>query len=99
MMREKKIGETELNKDIEKLIKETVNRNSLVKINDKLYLKQYQVEVLEYYHIDYKNVSSLSEILLLIEEVLETDNSIEKDTLEEVALSLQEFQYYHNTNK
>lgn len=88
-----------MNKDVEALVSETINRNSLVKINDKLYLKQYQIEVLEYYHIDYKIASSVSEILLLIEEVLETDNSVDTDALEEVALSLQEFQYYHNTNK
>lgn len=88
-----------MNKDINDLINKTINNNSLVKINDKLYLKKYQIEVLEYLHIDYQKCSSVSEILLLIEHILDTEEVEEIDALEEVILSLQEFNYYHNTNK
>lgn len=88
-----------MNKDIEDLIKEAINKNSLIKVNDQLYLKQYQIEVLDFYHIEYKKATTVSEILLLIEEVLENDFSLDTDALDEVALSLQEFNYYHNTNK
>ena len=88
-----------MNKDIENLVNETINNNSLVKINDKLYLKKYQIEVLDYYHIDYKKCSSVSEILFLIDEIIEQDEVEDQDVLEEVAQSLQEFNYYHNTNK
>lgn len=88
-----------MNKDIEDLIKETINKNSLIKVNDQLYLKQYQIEVLDFYHIEYKKATTVSEILLLIEEVLENDFSLDTDALDEVAQSLQEFNYYHNTNK
>ncbi len=88
-----------MNKDIEDLIKETINKNSLIKVNDQLYLKQYQIEVLDFYHIEYKKATTVSEILLLIEEVLENDFSLDMEALDEVAQSLQEFNYYHNTNK
>ena len=82
-----------MKEEIKTFIDEAINKNSLVKINDQLYLKRYQIEVLEYYGIDPKKCSSISEILFLIEEI---EN---EEQLEEVALSLQEFQYYHNTNK
>ena len=83
-----------MKEEIKTFIDEAINKNSLVKINDQLYLKRYQIEVLEYYGIDPKKCSSISEILFLIEDILENE-----EQLEEVALSLQEFQYYHNTNK
>ena len=88
-----------MNKEIEDLVRETIHNNSLVKINDKLYLKQYQIEVLDYYHIEYQKCSSVSEILFLIEDILENEEVEDSELLEEVALSLQEFNYYHNTNK
>ncbi len=88
-----------MNKDMEEIINNTIHNNSLVKVNDNLYLKKYQMEVLDFYHIDYQNCSSISEILFLIDEAMESGEIEEEDTLEEVALSLQEFNYYHNTNK
>lgn len=88
-----------MNKEIEDLVNKTINNNSLVKINDALYLKKYQMEMLTYYHIEYQNCSSVSEILFLIDEALDNEEVEDYDKLEELALSLQEFQYYHNTNK
>lgn len=88
-----------MNKKVEDLVIETIHDNSLVKINDKLYLKQYQIEVLDYYHIEYQKCASISEILFLIEDILENEEVEDRDLLEEVATSLQEFNYYHNTNK
>lgn len=88
-----------MNKEIEDLVNKTINNNSLVRINNQLYLKKYQREVLDYYHIEYQNCSSISEVLLQIEEVLENEEVEDYDVLEEVALSLQEFNYYNNTNK
>ena len=87
-----------MKEEINNYIDDIVNKNSLVKINNNLYLKRYQIDVLDIYHIDYKNCSSVSEILFLIDDVLE-DSDSENDLLEEVAESLQEFNYYHNTNK
>lgn len=87
-----------MNDNLKSFIDETILNNSLIKINDQLYLKKYQIEVLDLYHIPYKNCSSISEILFLIDEVLE-DSDGDSNALEEVADSLQEFNYYHNTNK
>ena len=84
--------------DIESFIQQTIQNNELVKINKKLYLKKYQMDILDMYHIDYKICSSISEILFLIDEILGTDGD-DLELLEEVAQSLQEFQYYHYTNK
>ena len=95
----KKDKRDNMNKEIEDLVRETIHNNSLVKINDKLYLKQYKIEVLDYYNIEYQKCSSVSEILFLIEDILENEEVEDSELLEEVALSLQEFNYYHNTNK
>lgn len=85
-------------KDVDKMIQDIVEDNSLIKVNDQLYLKKYQIEILDLYHIAYQNCSSISEILFLIDEVLESESD-DVDALDEVARDLQEFHYYHNTNK
>lgn len=88
-----------MNKEIKKLIDETIHNHSLVKINDQLYLKKFQIEILDLYHIDYRKCSSVSEILFLIEDAITNGEVEDEEALEEVSLSLQEFNYYHNTNK
>ena len=87
-----------MKEEIKKCIEETINKNSLVQIHNNLYLKKYQMEILDYYHVEYQKCSSVREVLLLIEEVLDTEEP-DNDALEEVACDLQEFQYYHYTNK
>lgn len=88
-----------MNDEIRQLIDDTINKNSLVKINDQLYLKKYQIEVLECYHIPYQQCSSVLDVLCLINEVLDNDEIEDYDLLEEVSKSLQEFHYYQYTNK
>ena len=66
------------------------------KINDKLYLSDYQKSILDIYKIDYNSVSSAKELLFLIEDVL---NEEEYEDLEEISKQISEFDYYHNTNK
>ncbi len=88
-----------MGEEVESLVNESIQNNTFLKVNDKLYLKKYQKEILDYYHIDYQKCSSISEILFLIDEVLENEEVDDYDKLEELALSLQEFNYYHNTNK
>ena len=56
-----------MNEEIKHFIDDAIHKNSLMKINDKLYLKRYQIEILEYYGIDYKKCSSVSELLFFIE--------------------------------
>lgn len=84
--------------NINDYVNDIMIQNKLVKVNDNLYLKQYQIEILESFHIEYQKCSSINEILFFVDEVLESDAG-DTDLLEEVALQLQEFNYYHNTNK
>lgn len=71
------------------------NKNKLVKINEKLYLTNYQIEVLNKYEIDFQNLN-LSSIIFLGEEILEEDDY---DDLDEIIRELAERNYYENTNK
>ena len=82
--------------DINKLINQTIHNNSFVKINDNLYLTNYQIEVLNRYHIDYQNVSDIKNLIYLIEDYLEDDY---EEELDELTNNLQEFSYYNYTNK
>lgn len=84
--------------NIEDFVDNIMNENKLVKINENLYLKKYQIDILEMFHIEYQKCSTISEILFFIDEVLESDEG-DMEALEEVADSLQEFNYYHNTHK
>ena len=70
--------------------------NKLVKINNKLYLTNYQIEILNKYNIDYENLGSLSSIIYVAEEILEEDDYEE---LDEIIRELAERNYYENTNK
>lgn len=71
------------------------NKNKLVKVNEKLYLTNYQIEVLNKYEIDFQNLN-LSSIIFLGEEILEEDDY---DDLDEVIRELAERNYYENINK
>lgn len=71
------------------------NKNKLVKVNEKLFLTNYQIEVLNKYEIDFQNLN-LSSIIFLGEEILEEDDY---DDLDEVIRELAERNYYENTNK
>ena len=70
--------------------------NRLVKINNKLYLTNYQIEVLNKYNIDYKSLGNLSSIIYVAEEILEEDDY---EDLDEIIKELAERNYYENTNK
>ena len=85
--------------DIDDFINDTIKKNALVKINDKLYLKQYQMEILDYYKIDYRSCKDINSVLFLIEEAISDNEGEEFELLDEVANSLQEFNYYNYTNK
>ena len=70
--------------------------NRLVKINNKLYLTNYQIEILNKYNIDYKSLGNLSSIIYMAEEILEKDDY---EDLDEIIRELAERNYYENTNK
>ncbi len=85
-----------MEKKIEDFVFKTINDNELIKINEKLYLKKYQKDLLDLYHIDYNSCADINSLLFLIEEVLDEDDD---SALEEVALDLQELEYYQYTHK
>ena len=72
------------------------NKNKLVKVNEKLYLTNYQIEVLNKYNIDYKSLGNLSSIIYVAEEILEEDDY---EDLNEIIRDHSESNYYQNTNK
>ena len=83
--------------DINNLLKDIdFEENKLVKINDKLSLTNYQIEVLKRNDINPENYTSLNEIIFVGEEVYE-------DTLDEeldyILSQLSERNYYENTHK
>ncbi len=68
-----------------------------VSINNFL-LKKNEMEVLDRYNIDYKNCSSLKEVIYLIDEVFQ-DSYDDMVDLEEVSISISDRDYYVNSNK
>lgn len=81
---------------LDDIVKETHESLNLNKINDKLYLTNKQIEVLEKYDIDYH--TSIEELMFTLEEIL-NESGGEYTDLEEVSNSISEFNYYHNVNK
>ena len=81
---------------LDDIVKEAHESLKLNKINDKLYLTNKQIEVLEKYDIEYH--TSIEELMFKLEEILNESDG-EFTDLEEVSNSISEFNYYHNTNK
>ena len=81
---------------LDDIINETHESLNLNKINDRLYLTNKEIEVLEKYDINYH--TSIEELLFNLDEILNESNG-EYIDLEEVSNSISEFNYYHNTNK
>jgi len=81
---------------LDDIVNETHNSLNLNRINDKLYLTNKEIEVLEKYDIEYH--TSINDLLFKIDEIL-NDADGEYPDLEEVSNSIAEFNYYHNTNK
>ncbi len=61
-----------------------------------LFLSDYQIEVLMKYNIDPYKCGSISELIYLIDEVLDEE---EADDLDIIEREIAEFNYYSNTNK
>lgn len=61
-----------------------------------LYLSDEQIEILEKYDIYYQNCSSLMQLIYLIDEKMEEEEIPE---LDEIAIFLEEHNYYNNTRK
>lgn len=71
--------------------------DSLQKCENNISLKNYEISVLNKYKINYKNCSSLKDVIFLIEQSLEEYDEL--DDLEEISQTIAERDYYVNTNK
>lgn len=86
-----------MNEEIKKILNEIdFNNNKLQKINDNLYLTNNQIEILKRYNIDYEISTSLRDLMIKIENILDYEDIEE---LENLLTTLTERNYYENTNK
>lgn len=72
------------------------NKNKYQKINDKLYLTNYQIEVLRRFDIEPSNYQDIKSIIYEAEEAYEETKDEE---LDQILNELSERNYYENTNK
>jgi hypothetical protein len=82
--------------DINKLVEDNVKHNFLKDYGNGIYLNDNHTQVLDRYHINYKNCTSMEELIFKIEEYLNDDYF---DDLEMVQKELSEYYYYHDINK
>lgn len=82
--------------DIDKIVSETHQNMSMNKINDRLYLSNNQIDILNKYNIEYKT-KSIEELLFELDDIL--NDTPDYDELEKLSLELAEFNYYYNTKK
>lgn len=75
-----------------------VKRSFLKDIGNGIFLKDEEENILKKYHIDYQNCKDIKELIFKIEDYL-NDSYEEINDLENLSSRLQEFNYYHNTNK
>ena len=84
--------------DIDKIISEMdFTKNSINNCGNGIYLTNFEIDILNKYHINYLNCTSMKEVIFLIEDILVEDNSL--DDLENISKSISERDYYLNTNK
>ena len=86
--------------DIEKIVSNMdVKSLELVNLNNGLSLTNNEIMILDRYGIDYKQCSSLKEVLSLIEEVFTYGEVDDFEELDGVSQTIAERDYYQNTNK
>jgi len=66
------------------------------KLDNGLFLSEYQIDVLKRNGIDPYKCGSIDEIIFQIDEILDYDEDEELDT---ISREIMEFNYYNNTNK
>lgn len=90
-----KINNTEVS--IEELVNDIKPRDNMIKdCGNGIYLSDFQIEVLKQYGFSYQKYPDAKSLIFDIEEYL---NENYEEDLENVVVSLSEFNYYHNTNK
>ena len=87
------------NYDINSIVEEIdINSNIPLKRKNGLILRNSQIEVLNFYKINYENFSTINALINEIETVLDSEDSDMED-LEQVSLELSEMNYYNYTHK
>lgn len=83
--------------DINELVSEiNFNDNFIGYQKNDIILTNKEIDILNMFDIDYKSFNSLSELLYLIDDVIDDNSS---DELDEVARDISERNYYLNTRK
>lgn len=82
-------------KDIDNIL--DIENNKLNRIINNIYLSNNQISILKRYNIDYLKYKDMSSLIFEIESLL--NEGYGEDDLENLSSSLQEFNYYNNTNK
>ena len=62
--------------DIDRIVSETHKNMSMNKINDRLYLSNNQIDILNRYDIEYKS-KTIEELLFELDEILNDNNDYE----------------------
>ncbi len=90
-----------INKEIDDLINDTINSNKYVSNGKGIFIKKWQINILKQYGIDISKYSKLSDVIFIIDNLINTEdlNEEEYNELEGIVSDLQEKQYYQNTNK
>jgi predicted ester cyclase len=85
------------NKEIDDIVKKTLEDNKMNKIGDNIYLSNKQIRILDKYKINYKKYTDIKSLIFEIEQII--SESYDVNDLEELSIELSEFNYYYNTNK
>ena len=86
-------------KEINDLLSIDFEKNKLNHIKHNIYLTNYEIEILNKFHIDYKKCSSSKEILQKIENKIRYLEDEEVEYVDQVSMSIEERDYYQNTKK
>ena len=81
-----------MDQDITEIFNKTINDNKLKKINS-YYLSNYQMNVLDNFNIPYSKCETARELLYYLQDI------VDDEELDEVAREIEEYAYYHETNK
>lgn len=75
------------------------SKNSINDFGNGIILTNNEIEVLDKYKIDYKNCTSLKNLITKIEIIIEECEYQEVEDLDYISESISERDYYKNTNK
>ena len=85
--------------EIESLVTEDLHKNLHKLYKKDIYLSDKDIEILERYGYNINYYSDVKALILDISAFIDDNYDLDLDDLEGVVNSLQEFNYYHNTNK